>query len=248
MKSNTREIKMLVVLLVLLASVLFYRYRVMPKVEQIKNTKIQIEQNDALVRGLYTNVAAYPTSVEKLKQLKSELKTEAENYYVLQEQEVYVDTIIQWCKDTSMSIISMNCQEPTKLELYVDRFSVVNPYQGKSDSFENPINEYYVELRVEGKYKDYQKLVSTITDAEKVMISTDSNVSRKSDSIKPKSGEETGTFVLDLRFLNIDNMPALTNEEIPQMDTSFVMPASFIDQSYQSLMPKISFLTDLFHK
>jgi len=248
-KSNTKEIKALIVLLAVLSCILFYRYRIMPRIEKIKSIKTQIQSTDTLVRGLYTNVSSYPSDVENLKELRKELTEELNNYYIDVDQEKYIGTIIEWAKASSLTISQISSQESQQLDVAVDGYSTENPLEGVSSEFYNPAMEMTLSIQVYGKYINFLEFINNICTNDKVLISTNSSITAKVDSINPKNGEQVGFYNLDLKFVNI--VPTSTfaaDNEIPTMNNDFVMPQKFIDKSYQNLLPGLSTIDKLLIK
>lgn len=114
MKTSEKEVKLLIVLLVIMAGYAFYSFLLKPQMQLVSELQANVAAEDTIVRNMYIRTLTYPEDVKTIQTTSEDILENISNFYTSEQQEVFLNQIDQWLADTGLTYASITSQEPTR--------------------------------------------------------------------------------------------------------------------------------------
>ena len=262
-KTKNREVNILIFLLVILALYGFYTLLLSPKIEEARRLKEQAYTEDMIVRGMYTTIQKYEADVVALRDWQEQTKALTEHYYVMENQEQYLDDLGQMLEDCGVSYVKIESEYPAVPLLadeenyryespylpYLEDQSILYNEDGTTNlsqisqkveelSGEIPrINQMPITVEIEGTYSSVYKLIAQLDEAKKEVLRRVMELEVTSDSANARTSDPQVKVKMQLQFLRLVKLDCLHSEEFSELPTGFTMPLDFITGSYKKNIP-----------
>lgn len=260
MKSNSKEIKILCILLAILVVYGFYSMVVTPKLQEINDLDSQITADDMVVRGMYNTILSHETNFQKLKENVEIAQGLVDTFYVREQQETYLNLIHGLTKEEGVSISDITSVDNVLFEASGD-YGAKDPYSvyhettnagngtteagssttNKTSGAEEqaevmPIVEIMnIQLDVAGKYSNVKALIDKIDNNEKHIYSDELQIEMEMDSIEKHDPNPQVRMSQTLSFMRLTEMATLNFDlSSVEYDFSYTPPQSFINNSYRN--------------
>ncbi|MGD9567355.1 MAG: hypothetical protein AB7V48_03365 [Sedimentibacter sp.] len=218
MKLTDREKKMLLILLVVSVFTLSLKYVIVPSVEAITTSKLQLSELEMLEKEINITVEAFSNIDEKI---KTEYELNKSDYFYKNIDDTYVDNMMQdFIESYNLKLISLSFGMPNegstpenlndisslilnlinqKLKLENSDASLANQnlenQAEKTSSSENNLTPiFYCTINIQGNLDDVMNMVNTINKSNKSI-----NVTSVNGSIS--GGTFTGNLTVEIYYI-----------------------------------------------
>ena len=226
MKLNKREIILVAALVIVLGSMGYYKYIIVPQIAVASSTSIKREEKRKEFTRFKTDVASQDKLEDALMKLQEDFRNEAKSYYLTLEQAEIILLLNDFGKETNVKVDGIEFEEP-RVEILTDEEDPENPVaeepvetkqentEKKEDEKEEDTGDveitvegeeeedesdqydvYTVSLEYESNYSSLIELLTLITSYEKRIMIKDININ-KEESEETKAGILKGNIKLD---------------------------------------------------
>ena len=257
-KKKSRELYILVVLLVIFAAYGFYSLLLSPKLAQAQELKDMVQAEDAIVRNMYTAVMQYTTDAATLQEKQAQTMDIAGGFYVRENQETYLDDLRQIMNASGVSYVEITAEQPSEPVLVDDTgaYGYVSPYQpyladtattdGATSSSEilqaleerrgemPVVDQMQISFTATGSYSAFRNLIGQLELWGKHILCSGMEMTVTSDTPTAMGADPQVEATLTLQFLRLVDLDCLNQEQFPELPEGFVMPEQFVTGDYQN--------------
>lgn len=235
MKTSEKEIKLLLVLLVIILAYAFYSFLLKPQIQLASELKANVAEEDMLVRNMYVSTLSYAETAEEVRETNDKILKRIFKFYTSEEQEVFLKQIEKWLSETGMTYTSITSQEPARYILsYVseDEIAITEEANREPDAPADsmPVRWSSISIEADGKYYSAMRFLSAMANFKKDTIAYEMNIEAESESLAKKSLNPDVKMKISLYFLNLTGS---SRYKIPEMPSDFLMPADFVSGAYR---------------
>lgn len=226
MKLNKREIILVATLVIVLGSIGYYKYIIVPQIAIASSSSIKREEKRKEFTRFKTDVASQDKLEGALMKLQEDFRNETKNYYLTLEQAEIILLLNDFGKETNVKVDGIEFEEP-RVEILTEEEDPENPVseepvetkqentEEKEDKKEEDTGEvettvqgeeeeddsdhydvYTVSLEYESNYSSLIELLTLITSYEKRIMIKDININKENEE-ETKAGILKGNIKLD---------------------------------------------------
>lgn len=252
---KAKQTVLLIVLLMALGIYAFYSLLLAPKIADINELKGEIDQKDQEIRLKYEAINKYSEDAATLKITQEETREISDRFYVLDEQESYLDYIDNVTATNKILFEKIESEDYKKTETNLEGYRCEDPataYVGEDfemsgsdeeDTGLPEINDMKITAYGIGKYSAIKDMIAQIDQAEKRVICDGLRVERVNDGDDGSASlADEMQIEMSLRFVRLADLDSINSEEdFPELPTDFTMPPQFISGSYRDIIDFSSF-------